>query len=108
MKLKRFLVRYYPPGASLWRTRRRSVLRIQAMMWKRCCDDGCFGATPSFSCGTGHGKAGWARNCRGEIDVVIVVRPGVCTFATGVMLEYEHRDGTRKTKEIDLLQLTPE
>ncbi len=24
------------------------------------------------------------------------------------MLEYEHRDGTRKTKEIDLLQLTPE
>ncbi len=32
----------------------------------------------------------------------------LCVYHSGVILEYERRDGTRNTKIIDLLALTPE
>ena len=37
-------------------------------------------------------------------------RVKLCLFVilAGILLEYEHRDGTQGMKEIDLLQLTPE
>lgn len=39
---------------------------------------------------------------------VSVCLPLCGCLALGIILEYEHRDGTQKMKEIDLLTLTPE
>ncbi len=83
MKLKRFLLRYFPPGA-------------------------CPPAGGPAREARRFGRAGAGRIP--SLRQFASTHPPAPPAASpaGVILEYERRDGARNTKIIDLLQLTPE
>ena len=84
MKLKRFLLRYYPPG-SLY-----SISLYMMVLTKSV-------VTPDVE-----------RDTLVRRDYISWACLHPVTHTKGIILEYQKRDGSRNAKEIDLLHLTPE